>query len=77
MYASDLSTLGQLKADLTAAGFVNIEIIDMTDIWRTYVTDRVKAFNERKERNKRVHGKAAVASLQRFYDAIVTLVYLN
>jgi len=73
VYASDLSSLKQLEADLSAAGFVNIRITDMTDTWRAYVTDRVELFRKRKERNVGVHGEAAVASLQRFYDAIVTL----
>ena len=44
----------------------------MTDTWRDYVTDRLRAFKSNKDRNIKVHGADAVAALERFYDAVFT-----
>ncbi|HKX09777.1 MAG TPA: class I SAM-dependent methyltransferase, partial [Stellaceae bacterium] len=53
-------------ADLHAAGFASIEVMDMTDEWTGFVTARLQAWRANHAAYARAHGEAAYAAQETF-----------
>jgi sarcosine/dimethylglycine N-methyltransferase len=68
-----LPTQEQYQADLTAAGFVDVEFQDVTELWLPWVRDRAAKFAAQKDDYTRIHGAEAVASFQQFYQVVSEL----
>ncbi len=60
-------------ADLRAAGFARIEVIDMTDEWTPFVIARLEAWRANHAAYSRTHGEAAYAAQETFYAAVARL----
>ena len=73
VYAQALPRLKEWGAQFRDAGFVDVEIIDMTGRWQPFVVERTKAFRDARARNIAVHGKAVVDNLDEFYTTIERL----
>jgi len=58
---------------LSKAGFVGIDTLDLTDEWVAFVQDRLMAFRENSTAFIDRHGADTFHALDHFYDAIATL----
>lgn len=70
VYARCLPRLKEWSAHFREAGFVDVEVIDMTGRWHPFVNERMEAFRKARERNVAIHGKAVVDSLDEFYTTM-------
>jgi len=66
-YLPDVATYEQ---DLANAGFVDIEMVDKTDGWATFVADRYAAFDSARADLAARYGADTFASLDRFYSTV-------
>ena len=73
VYCEYVPALTDYATELERAGFVDIELIDMTDEWVPFVKERNESFLACRERNLRVHGSEIVDGLEEFYSTIVRL----
>lgn len=65
-----LPDLDAYVAQLAAAGFVDIDIVDMSDDWSAFVHDRYLAFRKARGELKARYNEGTVAALDRFYGAV-------
>jgi ubiquinone/menaquinone biosynthesis C-methylase UbiE len=70
VYAQTLPRLKEWGTHFRDAGFADVEIIDMTNRWHPFVTERMEAFRNARARNITVHGKAVVDNLDEFYTTM-------
>lgn len=59
--------------DLVRAGFVDIELTDMTPSWTQYSHERVAAYRDNWDRNVELHGRDLVKGLDHFYTSVDNL----
>eukprot|EP00927_Polykrikos_kofoidii_P061203 TRINITY_DN5606_c0_g1_i1.p1 TRINITY_DN5606_c0_g1~~TRINITY_DN5606_c0_g1_i1.p1 ORF type:complete len:362 (-),score=63.11 TRINITY_DN5606_c0_g1_i1:118-1203(-) len=57
-------------ADLRKAGFVDIEVVDLSDTWRKWTKARHELYVKSRETTVRSHGEAVFDSRVRFYRTI-------
>ena len=58
------------RAQLTSAGFVDIELTDMSESWTVYSAERVAGYRDSWDSNVALHGRELVAGLDHFYSAV-------
>jgi len=73
VYCDRVPTMSEYQDELSAAGFVNIELSDLSDEWTGFVTGRLESFIMDKQRNIKLHGERTVSGLEHFYTTVVTL----
>lgn len=73
VFCEHVPGLDEYRAQLTAAGFERVELIDMTEAWRAFVEQRHAVFTAQRERNLALHGADLVDGLEHFYGAVVRL----
>ena len=72
--ASDYTPhFGTYYKDFVGAGFVNVELTDMTESWMDYSQQRVAAYRDNWSRNVALHGRELVAGLDHFYTSVDAL----
>ena len=71
VYAQDLATEEVYRAQLEAAGLVDIKFIDLTATWTDFVTARRNNFIANKDSFVRIQSQRIYDDLLRFYDAVV------
>ncbi len=60
-------------AELEAAGFRDVSLVDMSDDWTAFTNTRVAAFREARADRIRIHGEEVVDALDAFYSATARL----
>ena len=73
VYCQDLPTQEEYIAAIESSGFDNIQFIDKTKEWTSFVTDRLAKFEGNRETFVSSHGEATYDSLHYFYKAVVSL----
>ena len=73
VFCQDLPSKDEYIAALESAGFDNIQFIDKTAGWKTFVTGRLEKFEGNKESFISSHGEPTYTSLHYFYKSVVTL----
>ena len=73
LYCVSLPTKEEYMSHLEAAGFYNIQFINKSIEWTTYVTERVEKFIGNRAKFEEVHGEPTYLSLLHFYKAVVKL----
>ena len=73
VYCRELPSWERCRRQIETAGFEQIEMEDMTDGWSQFVSDRLDAFRQDKERFVAVHGGVAFEPLEHFYAVMVEL----
>ena len=71
--ATSVVPLSTYKAQLEAAGFVDVECVDLTSLWRQWTKARHKAFVTTKAQSIATHGQDHYAARSKFYQAIDSL----
>ena len=61
------------KTNLSAAGFVDVAVTDLTSDWSPYAADRLHRWRANHEAYARVHGEGAYAAQEKFYSVIARL----
>ena len=69
----DLPTAPDYAAQLRAAGFGDVALMDVTADWTRVASDRAAAAKASHARNVAIHGADTVAGLEDFYDAVAGL----
>lgn len=67
-YCEYLPTLDQYKKQWIEAGFADIQLVDKTEIWSEFVTQRLQTFQQARSRHIAVHGLELVEALEKFYQ---------
>lgn len=73
VFSKDLPTKEEYISHLEESGFHNIQFIDKTSKWRTYVIDRVAAFIANRSNFEKIHGELTYLGLLHFYEAVMKL----
>ena len=73
VYCDRVPTMAEYERELTAAGFTDINLVDMSAPWTEFVLQRFEGFNAARERNLSLHGSDIVDGLGQFYATIVEL----
>ena len=73
VYCERIPTLQDYREELSGAGFIEFDLVDVTNEWTKFVVERRAAFDADGERNIALHGADVVRGLEEFYSAIVTL----
>ena len=73
VYCRQLPRLDDLRRDLADAGFVQIEIEDLTASWTGFVAERARTFRAGRAREVALHGEEVFAGLDDFYTSIARL----
>lgn len=69
--ASDFTpTFEAYRSGFRSAGFVDVELIDMSESWSEYSAERVKGYRGNWERNVALHGAELVEGLDHFFSAV-------
>jgi len=68
--APNVSTPERYVADLEAAGFVDIEVVDLSATWRKWTKARHDLYAESREETVRTQGQAIFDSRVKFYKVI-------
>ena len=68
-----LPTREEYLAELAAAGFINLQFEDVTDLWQPWEIQRSIDFEQNKSRHLRVHGAQVVESISYFYKVLAEL----
>jgi sarcosine/dimethylglycine N-methyltransferase len=68
-----LPSTDEYVADLNAAGFANVEHIDVTEDWTNFTASRLAAYRSAHARNVTLHGEALVNGLDDFYATVAEL----
>ncbi len=61
------------RGHLLAAGFVDVELHDVTDSWTAFTAERLAAFQARRGHLNAVHGEDLTAGLEDFYATMAGL----
>lgn len=73
VFCDHVPEMEDYRAELRAAGFEGLELIDMSEPWVEFVQERWSRFRALRERNLRLHGADIVDGLDDFYSAVVKL----
>jgi SAM-dependent methyltransferase len=73
VYCSYLPSLDDYQAQLHAAGFEEIELLDLTADWGAFVAERLSAFRAARDRQVALHGTDLVEGLDDFYGTVSAL----
>ena len=73
VYCDRVPTMDEYEQELTAAGFRDINLIDMSAPWTEFVLQRFDGFNAARERNLSLHGSEIIDGLGQFSETIVEL----
>ena len=73
VYCNYLPSLEDYQAQLSAAGFADIELLDLTADWSDFVAERLSAFRAARERHTTLHGTELVEGLDDFYATVSTI----
>ena len=73
VYCCALPSRFEYAVQLERAGFVDVEFVDMTKIWRRFVRERAEAYRRDRERQIEVNGAQVFAALDDFYRAMALL----
>ncbi len=73
VYCHYVPTENEYLDQLGAAGFTDVECVDMTASWSEFVTARRDGYRADDTRLREVHGDSVVDGLNDFYDAVVGL----
>ena len=73
VFSKDLPSREQYISQLEMFGFHDVQFIDMTSQWTSYVTTRLDQFVVAKESFVTIHGEDAYSGLLHFYNAVATL----
>ncbi len=73
VYCTYLPTWREYIDQLHRAGFLAIDMVDMTDSWSAFVLERLVAFRADRDRQTQLHGAETVAGLDDFYSAVAEL----
>jgi len=73
VYCSALPTADEYRQALEQADFKDIELIEMSDDWRAFVTERKQKFAADRVRFVHLHGPATFGKLDGFYRTMQTL----
>lgn len=68
--APTVTTAAQYVADLEAAGFVDVECVDLSGVWQKWTKARHDLYKESQEETVRMHGEAIFNSRVKFYKVI-------
>ncbi|RDD37167.1 Phosphoethanolamine N-methyltransferase [Trichoplax sp. H2] len=77
LFIEDLPTIEEYRKYLVDAGFINIEILNVTSSWIKFVTNRAEVFANERAQNCASFGEETVNSLQDFYDGMKSLYDTN
>eukprot|EP01024_Parvocaulis_polyphysoides_P067861 TRINITY_DN8192_c0_g1_i1.p1 TRINITY_DN8192_c0_g1~~TRINITY_DN8192_c0_g1_i1.p1 ORF type:complete len:306 (+),score=55.08 TRINITY_DN8192_c0_g1_i1:3-920(+) len=69
IYIKFLPSIDEYKQQIQDAGFVDVQLVDMTQNWAAFVKSRFETFESNLDRNVRVHGQDAVDALKHFYNS--------
>ncbi len=67
VYCPYLPSAGDYAGHLKEAGFMDVEVIDMTPQWSPYVQERFHLFQEARPRHLKIHSPDIVEGLEDFY----------
>lgn len=70
VYCSYVPTMEDYASCLEEAGFINLELIDVSNEWTDFVVARRIMFEQSREQHIAVHGVEIVDALSQFYSAI-------
>jgi len=73
VYCSYLPSLHDYEQQLAAAGFTDIELLDLTADWGAFVAERLSAFRAARDRQTTLHGTDLVEGLDDFYATVSAL----
>lgn len=73
IYCQYVPTQSEYVDQVTAAGFIDIQVEDMTQRWTQFVRDRLDEFHAKRPRHLRVHGETIVRGLEDFFATITRL----
>jgi sarcosine/dimethylglycine N-methyltransferase len=73
LYGETMTTADAYAADLMKAGFVDIDVTDMTPSWAGFCQRRAAEFTKSRDRHARVHGGAAAERLDTFFSTVARL----
>lgn len=68
-----LPTKEEYIQQVTECGFSDVDFRDVTSEWTEFTTGRLGVWREQKARHIRVHNEPTYESLDRFYEAVVSL----
>jgi cyclopropane fatty-acyl-phospholipid synthase-like methyltransferase len=68
-----LPTVEDYRDDLRQAGFNHVDVVDVTEDWKTFTSARLSAFRAGRARHVALHGEALVAGLDDFYATVARL----
>ncbi len=70
LYAVTLPDWDDYQSQIEASGFEIIECQELSDDWGTFTHQRLKDYNNDRDRHVRVHGEATVEGLKIFYSSV-------
>ncbi|KAL9188018.1 hypothetical protein ACHAXT_006396 [Thalassiosira profunda] len=73
VFCKELPTKEGYTAHLEASGFSDIQFIDKSSEWTSYVTERLEMFVANRSKFESVHGEPTYLSLLDFYKAVAAL----
>jgi len=73
IYCEYVPTLEEYCEQIETAGFTEVQAVDMTEVWTSFVRQRGAEYLGRHERNLAVHGEELVEALEDFYATVVAL----
>jgi len=73
VFSKDLPTKEEYISHLEKSGFHNIQFIDKSSKWSTYVNNRVAAFIANRSNFEKIHGEPTYLGLLHFYEAVMKL----
>ena len=72
-YCSYLPTAEEYKGQLIENGFTQVELVDKTDLWNSFVKERLDKFIKSRDRYAEVHGIEVAEDLEDFYKKMSRL----
>jgi cyclopropane fatty-acyl-phospholipid synthase-like methyltransferase len=70
LYGQTAPSQDEYREELERAGFVNVQVDDLSDNWAQFTNERMNAYRKDKERHLRIHGEGTVAAIEEFYDTV-------
>ena len=70
LYSRYLPDRETYESDFRDAGFVSLEIDDMSEDWQQFTHERYETFRDDRSRNEQVHGDVIVDALESFYATV-------
>jgi cyclopropane fatty-acyl-phospholipid synthase-like methyltransferase len=73
VFCDHVPSMENYARELADAGFVDIELEDVSESWTEFVQERKQVFECARDRNVALHGLEVVDGLEEFYSTIVRL----